>query len=105
MDPKLQQDLDDILGSDSLDDILGESRKPRRRRAAGKHEKMKRPAKPVEGGIWQLRDKAEKAGTLGKKCLIDGVALKKSRNGQRVICGKYECFRAYRNAYRLEYDR
>lgn len=98
----MDNDIDDLLGgAPSLDDMLGPAPKRKRR----KHDKLKRPRTILPNGIFALRDAAEKAGTLGKECLIDHVSLKKSRNGQRVICDKKKCFRAYRNAYRAEYDR
>lgn len=103
----MDNDINDLLGgAPSLDDMLGPAPKRKRRKAAaGKHDKLKRPRTILPNGIFALRDAAEKVGTLGVECLIDHVKLKKSRNGQRVICDKKACFRAYRNAYRAEYDR
>lgn len=111
-------DLSDLLGpAPAFDDILGPPSKKRRtrharikRRTWGTKEPYKpleQPETPVDGGIWDLRQKAHVAGTLGKKCLICKAKLKRHNEGRApVICpGSRDCYRGYRNAYRKEYDR
>jgi hypothetical protein len=97
-----------------IDDLLGPAVTPRTRRThkmnkvndllgKRKYEPLKAPKTPAPGGIFALRE--EKGRNLGRTCLICKVELKHKRGRPPVICGKKACFRAYRNAYRLDYDK
>jgi hypothetical protein len=68
-----------------------------------KYVHLKKPRHPVKGGLFALKDAAGK--TLHKKCLICKEAIKSDGNFPAIVCAKKKCFRAYRNAYRRDYDR
>lgn len=105
-------DLDDLFkptkktrkprkkSNDNLDDLFGAL--PKKSKT---YEKMKKPRTPHPDGIWTLRQKAEEAGTLGVKCLIDNVQLKPGKRRPPIICRKPACYKGYRIAYRLDYDK
>lgn len=76
-----------------------------------KSKAKKRAYRPLEKpkalnpeGLFALKAKATRAKTLGIKCLMDGVTLKHKAGRPPIICQKDKCFRAYRNAYRRDYD-
>lgn len=93
---KSKTPVDDLLGP-SPDDLLGPKKRTR------KYAPLTEPKTPVEGGIFELKAKAGK--TLGKKCLICKKDLKHTSGRPPLLCGKKDCFRSYRNAYRAEYDK
>jgi hypothetical protein len=80
--------------SKKLDDLIGKR----------KYVPLKPPKAPEPGGIFALRE--SKGRNLGRTCLICKTELKSSGRGRpAVICRKKACFRAYRNAYRKDYDK
>lgn len=98
--------LDDILGpapkkrkktKTGLDDILGPARRKRLT-----YRQMAPPKTPKPGGIWALRE--AKGKNLGRTCIICKEPLKSKGGRPPVQCGKKACFRAFRNAYRKDYD-
>jgi hypothetical protein len=92
-------DIDDLLGPapkkakpNKVADLLGKR----------DYRALREPKNPQEGGIFALRK--AKGKDLGVTCLICNVKLRHARGRPPVICRKSLCFRAYRNAYRLDYD-
>lgn len=107
----MTDDLDDLFKpakktkkpkADNLDDLFGTPKK-----SASTYQKMEKPKTPHPDGIWTLRENAEKEGTLEVNCLNPACAveLKQGKRRPRVICRKPACFKAYRAAYRLDYDK
>jgi hypothetical protein len=113
--------IDDLLGN--IDDLLGPAPtpavqpppKPRKKRNGAKakaavddllgrrkYRPFSKPKNPRSDGIFVLRE--EKGKNLGRTCLICKVELKHRRGRPPIICRKKTCFRAYRNAYRHDYD-
>jgi hypothetical protein len=113
--PKLK--VDDLLGPAKkkrftkkpvVDDLLGPAPKKLKKtkavKATRKYEPLPAPKEPAPDGIFALREKKGK--NLGRTCLICKDELKHSGRGRPpVICKKKSCFRAYRNAYRHDYDK
>lgn len=106
-------ELDALLGRTplpgSLEDLLGPlKKKPARKRAkkakapGTKEYKPLRISVPQKGGITELE--LAHGAQLGVTCLICKDPLKSVRGRPPKICDKKKCFRAYRNAYRLDYD-
>lgn len=104
--------IDDLLGpitrKPAVDDLLGPAPKKRKVRKARKaatvrkYEPLKAPKAPRPNGIFALRE--AKGRNLGRTCLICKTELKHKAGRPPIICGKATCFRAYRNAYRADYD-
>lgn len=115
---KTKTDIDDILGApkkakrsakktkppEDISDILGSV--GRQMAETGFTFNQLQPPKTEKsvrkGGIWERR--MEKGKNLGRTCLVCNDPLKASGGRPRVICTKKECFRRYRNMYRLDYD-
>lgn len=89
-----------MMDSNDISDLLGT---PRRTKSTRMTYQPLEPTKGVEGGIWDLRKKKGK--DLGKKCLICDEKLVHRGGRPPMLCGKKKCFRAYRNAYRADYDK
>lgn len=105
----MEDNFYDILGfaDDGLGDLLSE--KPKRKSRKKSKGKTYQPLKEPKGGghpdgIFRLWKRKEK--TYLKECLICDKALHNTPGAgrKRTICAKNKCFRAYRNAYRLDYD-
>lgn len=113
--PKKKLKVDDLLGPKKsnkklkVDDLLGpKKRKPAKKKVddllgTKKYEPLKPPKDADPHGIFALRE--AKGKNLGRTCLICKVELKHKRGRPPVICKKHECFRAYKNSYRLDYDK
>lgn len=80
-----------------IDDLLGVAKK--------EYKPLPEPKAPLAKGIFALRE--QKGQNLGRTCLNPDckAVLKHKRGRPAVICPKHECYRFYRNAYRLEYDK
>lgn len=93
---------------DAWMDLLGPLKKPARKRAkrakapGTKEYKPLRISVPQPKGITELE--LAHGAQLGVTCLICKDPLKSNRGRPPKICDKKTCFRAYRNAYRLDYD-
>lgn len=98
-----------------VDDLLGPAKKTRKAKknktkvddllGHRKYEPLPVPKKPEPDGIFAARE--TKGRNLGRTCLNPDCKkeLKSKKGRPPVICGKHECFRFYRNAYRKDYDK
>jgi hypothetical protein len=110
---EIKTGIDDLLGGpNTIDDLLGPSPTPTRRtrrrakpadNGKRKYQPLPPPKVPQAGGIFALKE--SKGRNLGRTCLICKEELKQKGGRPAIICKKSKCFRAYRNAYRLEYDK
>jgi hypothetical protein len=107
--------VDDLLGTpaktkkpkEKLDDLLGKT--PRKKRTLAKprtYDSLPVPKDPVPEGLFAAKE--EKGKNLGRTCLCPTckAPLKTGGRGRPpILCGKKDCFRWYRNAYRRDYDK
>jgi hypothetical protein len=84
-----------------VNDLLGP--KPRSKKRAWVP--LEPPKAPVDGGLFALRE--EKGKNVGRTCINPACKAPLTHAGRGrppLQCGKAECFRFYRNAYRKDYD-
>lgn len=114
---KVKEDLSDLIGkplkkakakvkkpADDLSDLIGTPR-PKKVVEIGEvgYTPMVKPKNPHPDGLWARRE--QKGKNWGVTCLECNDKLIYRGGRPPVVCKKKDCFRAYRNLYRRDYEK